>query len=51
LRDGHEPELPVAELVPGEYRPAQCRGLGAAAARLLNTKDLHVRESALTGGL
>jgi Mg2+-importing ATPase len=49
LRDGHELELPVAELVPGDIVRLNCGDLAPADARLLDTKDLHVRESALTG--
>ena len=49
LRDGHELELPVAELVPGDTVRLNCGDLAPADARLLDAKDLHVRESALTG--
>ena len=49
LRDGHELELPVAELVPGDIVRLNCGDLVPADARLLNAKDLHVRESGLTG--
>jgi Mg2+-importing ATPase len=49
LRDGHELELPVAELVPGDIVRLNAGDLAPADARLLDTKDLHVRESALTG--
>src|ERR1700690_206875 len=49
LRDGHELELPVAELVPGDVVRLNCGDLAPADARLLDSKDLHVRESALTG--
>ena len=49
LRDGHELELPVAELVPGDIVRLNAGDLAPADARLLDAKDLHVRESALTG--
>jgi magnesium-transporting ATPase (P-type) len=49
LRDGHELELPVAELVPGDVVKLNAGDLAPADARLLDAKDLHVRESALTG--
>jgi Mg2+-importing ATPase len=49
LRDGHELELPVAELVPGDIIRLNAGDLAPADARLLDSKDLHVRESALTG--
>src|ERR1035437_7712606 len=49
LRDGHELELPVAELVPGDIVKLNAGDLAPADARLLDSKDLHVRESALTG--
>ncbi len=49
LRDGHELELPVAELVPGDIIRLNAGDLAPADARLLDAKDLHVRESALTG--
>ena len=49
VRDGHEQELPVAELVPGDIVRLNAGDLAPADARLLDSKDLHVRESALTG--
>jgi Mg2+-importing ATPase len=49
LRDGKELELPVAELVPGDIVRLNAGDLAPADARLLDSKDLHVRESALTG--
>ena len=49
LRDGREQELPVAELVPGDIVRLNAGDLVPADARLLEAKDLHVRESALTG--
>jgi Mg2+-importing ATPase len=49
LRDGHQLELPVAELVPGDIIRLNAGDLAPADARLLDSKDLHVRESALTG--
>jgi P-type Mg2+ transporter len=49
LRDGHELDLPIAELVPGDVVRLNAGDLAPADARLLDAKDLHVRESALTG--
>jgi P-type Mg2+ transporter len=49
LRDGRELELPIAELVPGDIVRLNAGDLAPADGRLLETKDLHVRESALTG--
>ena len=49
LRDGHEVEVPVAELVRGDIVHLNAGDLTPADARLLEAKDLHVRESALTG--
>lgn len=49
IRDGREQELPVAELVPGDIIRLNAGDIVPADARLLEVKDLHVRESALTG--
>jgi P-type Mg2+ transporter len=49
VRDGREQELPVSELVPGDILRLNAGDLVPADARLLEVKDLHVRESALTG--
>ncbi len=49
IRDGREEELPVAELVPGDVVRLNAGDLAPADARLLEVKDLYVRESALTG--
>ena len=49
LRDGHEQELPIAGLVPGDVVRLNAGDLAPADGRLLDTKDLRVRESALTG--
>jgi Mg2+-importing ATPase len=49
LREGREVELRVAELVPGDIVKLKCGDLVPADARLLDVKDLQVRESALTG--
>ena len=49
LRDGSEQELPIAELVPGDIIQLRAGDLVPADARLLVVRDLHVRESALTG--
>jgi Mg2+-importing ATPase len=49
LRDGQELEVPVAELVPGDIIRLNAGDLVPADGRLLDAKDLHVRESALTG--
>jgi Mg2+-importing ATPase len=45
VRDGHEQELPVAELVPGDIARLNAGDLVPADARLLEAKDLHVREA------
>ena len=49
MRDGREQELPIAELVPGDIVRLKAGDLVPADARLLDVKDLHVRESVLTG--
>ncbi len=49
IRDGSERELPVAQLVPGDVIRLKAGDLVPADACLLEVKDLHVRESALTG--
>ena len=49
VRDGREQELPIAELVRGDIVRLNAGDLVPADARLLEVKDLHVRESALTG--
>ena len=49
VRDGREQELPIAELVRGDIVRLNAGDLVPADARLLEAKDLHVRESALTG--
>jgi P-type Mg2+ transporter len=49
LRDGREQELPIAALAPGDIVRLNAGDLVPADARLLDVKDLHVRESALTG--
>ena len=49
MRDGREQDLPVAELVPGDVIRLNAGDLVPADARLLDVKDLQVRESALTG--
>jgi len=49
IRDGQEKELPIADLVPGDVVKLNAGDLVPADARLLDVKDLHVRESALTG--
>jgi Mg2+-importing ATPase len=49
MRDGQERELPIAELVPGDIIRLTAGDLVPADARLLDVKDLQVRESALTG--
>jgi len=49
IRDGHERELVIAELVPGDIIRLCAGDLVPADARLLKVTDLHVRESALTG--
>src|SRR5450756_1534412 len=49
VRDGKEQQLPVAELVPGDIIRLKAGDLVPADARLLDVRDLHVRESVLTG--
>ena len=49
MRDGREQELPTAQLVPGDIIRLNAGDLVPADARLLDVKDLHVRESVLTG--
>jgi Mg2+-importing ATPase len=49
IRDGHDQELPITVLVPGDVIRLCAGDLVPADARLLELKDLHVRESALTG--
>ena len=49
LRDGREQELPVEQLVKGDVIHLNAGDLVPADARLLEVKDLQVRESALTG--
>ncbi len=49
FRDGKEEEIPVAYLVPGDIVILNAGDLVPADSRLLEVKDLHVRESALTG--
>lgn len=49
VRDGQEQEMAVHELVPGDIVRLNAGDLVPADARLLEVKDLHVRESALTG--
>jgi Mg2+-importing ATPase len=49
VRDGRELDLPMASLVPGDVVQLNAGDLVPADVRLLAVKDLHVRESALTG--
>lgn len=49
IRDGTAAELPTKELVPGDIIKLNAGDLVPADARLIDAKDLHVRESALTG--
>lgn len=49
LRDGREQELPTAQLVPGDIIRLKAGDIVPADARLIEARDLHVRESALTG--
>jgi Mg2+-importing ATPase len=49
MRDGREQDLPIAGLVPGDIIRLKAGDLVPADARLLEAKDLHVRESVLTG--
>lgn len=49
LRDGQWQELPWREIVPGDVFRLSAGDLVPADARLLQTKDLHVNQAALTG--
>ena len=49
LRDGQWKELPRREIVPGDVFRLSAGDLVPADARLLETKDLHVNQAALTG--
>ena len=49
LRDGKWTELPCREIVPGDVFRLSAGDLVPADARLLQTKDLHVNQAALTG--
>ena len=49
LRDGADRTLPVEELVPGDVIKLNAGSLVPADCRLLQEKDLYVREAALTG--
>jgi Mg2+-importing ATPase len=49
VRDGKERDLPIAYLVPGDIVKLNAGDLVPADCRLLEAKDLNVRESALTG--
>jgi Mg2+-importing ATPase len=49
FRDGEEQELPITDLVPGDIVKLTAGSLVPADCRLLEEKDLYVRESALTG--
>lgn len=49
FRDGEEKELPITDLVPGDIVKLNAGSLVPADCRLLEEKDIYVRESALTG--
>jgi Ca2+-transporting ATPase len=49
LRDGVWLEIPAAHLVPGDIVALEAGNYVPADGRLLEAKDLHVQESALTG--
>lgn len=49
LRDGKWSDLPWREIVPGDVFRLSAGDLVPADARLLQTKDLHVNQAALTG--
>ena len=49
MRDGIFQELPRAEIVPGDVVRLSAGDLVPADARLLEARDLHVQQSALTG--
>jgi Mg2+-importing ATPase len=49
LRDGKETEVPRREIVPGDVVRLFAGDLVPADARLIESRDLHVNEAALTG--
>jgi Mg2+-importing ATPase len=49
LRDGEETELPRREIVPGDVIRLSAGDLVPADARLIESRDLHVKQAALTG--
>ena len=49
LRGGHEEEIPMAEVVPGDVVILQAGSIIPADLRLLTAKDFYVSQSALTG--
>lgn len=49
VRDGHELEVPMREVVPGDLVLLQAGSLIAADMRLVAAKDLFVSQSSLTG--
>lgn len=49
LRDGHECEIPLNDVVPGDIVLLRAGELIAGDCRLLTAKDLFVNEAALTG--
>ena len=49
IRDGEEQETPISQIVPGDVVKLNAGSLVPADCRLLEEKDIFVRESALTG--
>lgn len=49
LRDGHEIEVPMSDIVPGDLVSLQAGSLIAADMRLVAAKDFFVSQSSLTG--
>ena len=49
LRDGHEVDIPMSQIVPGDIVSLQAGSLIAADIRLIAAKDFFVSQSSLTG--
>ena len=49
MRDGHETELPISAVVPGDIVVLQAGSLIPADVRLISAKDFFVSQSSLTG--
>jgi len=49
MRNGHETEIPIADVVPGDIVILQAGAIIPADMRLISTKDFFVSQSSLTG--